>query len=120
MAALLHTQPVVESVVRRRRLVKPASEPEQSAAELVIREHNERLMQRLRLLPLPGQRFGRLVVLRQSKTRKQYLLCQCDCGVRKEVYKYYLLNGETHSCGNHPRGRGAKAESPAIQPKENP
>lgn len=51
---------------------------------------------------IPGQRFGRLVLV--SRIRKihnyQYLwLCQCDCGNTKEVSASYLYYDVTRSCG---------------------
>lgn len=50
---------------------------------------------------LTGQRFGRLVVLRQGVHARRYVhwLCQCDCGLIVEVRSASLLNGHTKSCG---------------------
>ncbi len=53
-----------------------------------------------------GGRFGRLVVLEESEsrkfacgaTRKQYL-CQCDCGNKKIIDSGNLKGGDTKSCG---------------------
>jgi len=47
---------------------------------------------------LIGQRFGRLLVL-GIKKKKYHYQCLCDCGVKKEIRKYELLNGDTKSCG---------------------
>lgn len=47
-----------------------------------------------------GKRFGRLVV--NEITRKNssiYCKCKCDCGNEKIVSVYYLLHGNTKSCG---------------------
>ena len=53
-------------------------------------------------IDLTGQRFGRLVVIRDSgkkKKRDTLWVCQCDCGNKKEVRGYLLRNGNTRSCG---------------------
>ena len=51
-----------------------------------------------------GQRFGRLVVIKNTGKRTDnnkypIMLCQCDCGNLKEVPSYGLTNGHTKSCG---------------------
>lgn len=47
-----------------------------------------------------GQRYGRLRVVGQEQdARRHYWVCQCDCGERASVYKYFLLKGLTTSCG---------------------
>lgn len=51
---------------------------------------------------LTGQRFGRLVALREFKkegTRQYYWVCKCDCGKQKAVGSYVLSAGKTRSCG---------------------
>lgn len=51
---------------------------------------------------LIGQRFGRLVVLRDSQQRKNGCViweCQCDCGKTTYVVHRNLINGNTTSCG---------------------
>jgi len=52
---------------------------------------------------LTGQRFGRLVVLRDSGKRSPsnniYWLCQCDCGKTKATLGQRLRSGKTSSCG---------------------
>jgi len=52
---------------------------------------------------LEGQRFGRLVVLGDSRKRNSsgsvYWLCLCDCGNTKTTIGYNLKNGSTQSCG---------------------
>lgn len=50
------------------------------------------------LTDITGQRFGRLIVLAKAEKR-HYWHCICDCGKRKAVYRYSLLNGATQSCG---------------------
>lgn len=51
---------------------------------------------------LTGQRFGRLVAIRDSGKRKGTFVlweCKCDCGNTKLVISSSLINGETTSCG---------------------
>lgn len=49
----------------------------------------------------PDQRFDRLVVIRETETRKgkRYALCRCECGTVREFDIYGLLSGHTRSCG---------------------
>lgn len=61
---------------------------------------------KIRKIDLTGQRFGRLVVLRQGKshiypsgkTRVKWI-CQCDCGNIIETKGNGLKSGHTKSCG---------------------
>jgi hypothetical protein len=48
-----------------------------------------------------GQRFGRLVVIKEVPRRKNYRrwLVRCDCGISREVYHHCLYSGHTASCG---------------------
>lgn len=48
-----------------------------------------------------GQKFGRLLVLSHSNTKKQYryFSCLCDCGTRLTVMGTSLRSGNTKSCG---------------------
>lgn len=50
---------------------------------------------------IKGQRFGRLTVIEQSETKKKrsYWLCKCDCGKEKALMGKTLRNGRTKSCG---------------------
>lgn len=51
---------------------------------------------------LIGERFGRLVVIKQGGRTNQNAIkwvCQCDCGNTKEVSIGHLTNGDTKSCG---------------------
>lgn len=55
---------------------------------------------------LTGQRFGKLVVLKEAGftepkngKRKRLWLCQCDCGNQCLVQHQYLTCGDTNSCG---------------------
>lgn len=49
----------------------------------------------------PSQRYGRLVVLRESGriNRARAFACLCDCGRRTETRGASLRNGQTRSCG---------------------
>lgn len=58
------------------------------------------------LTNLVGRKFGRLTVLNfdkhidfKGKNRRNYWLCQCDCGVKKSVNHHSLLKGSSTSCG---------------------
>lgn len=49
-----------------------------------------------------GERYGRLVVIKQAGKDKHggYLwLCKCDCGNEKVILANSLLSGKTQSCG---------------------
>ena len=51
---------------------------------------------------LTGNRFGKLVVLEQDKTkesRQSYWICKCDCGNIKSVCGTSLKSGKQISCG---------------------
>lgn len=54
-------------------------------------------------IDLTGQRFGRLIVIRDSGERKNgqgvFWECKCDCGEISVVYSMSLRNGDTKSCG---------------------
>jgi hypothetical protein len=54
-------------------------------------------------IPMKGQRFGRLSVLRDSGQRTPSgaikWLCRCDCGKRVRVWSVSLRKGWTKSCG---------------------
>lgn len=55
-------------------------------------------------IPMPGDRFGRLVVLKEvtpyenNNSKKKRFLCQCDCG-RQKVIRIDHLRNSTRSCG---------------------
>ena len=52
---------------------------------------------------VPGQRFGRLTVLRKAAKTDERLrwVCQCDCGVVKDILSFHLTRKppSTVSCG---------------------
>jgi excisionase family DNA binding protein len=51
-------------------------------------------------LALDGQRFGRLLVLREAPRRAdhRYWHCRCDCGTETDVGHSHLRSGGTRSC----------------------
>ena len=60
-------------------------------------------------LELTGERFGRLLVIRDSGKRAygSHVLwkCKCDCGVIKNIIGYSLTSGLTKSCGCYQKER---------------
>lgn len=52
-------------------------------------------------LNIKGQKFGKLTVIEKalSRSKKTYWLCQCECGVQKEVQTGHLTSGAITSCG---------------------
>lgn len=46
-----------------------------------------------------GLRFGRWTVLKEDKSRPCYVICKCDCGTIKSVFKGSLTEGQSLSCG---------------------
>jgi hypothetical protein len=52
---------------------------------------------------ITGERFGKLVVLKQiaptQKVKRTRVLCRCDCGKETEVNHWSVLSGHTVSCG---------------------
>jgi hypothetical protein len=60
---------------------------------------------------LIGEKFGRWTVRAQAESRrkKQYWLCQCDCGTIKEVKEYNMLRGASQSCGCYKIEQAIKA-----------
>ena len=52
-------------------------------------------------IDITGQRFGRLIVLRENGRKGKSLLwlCRCDCGNEINAIAYNLKNGHTRSCG---------------------
>lgn len=55
----------------------------------------------MRKLNLVGERYGRLLVIKQGKVEngRTYSICQCDCGNIVEVMNKSLRSGITCSCG---------------------
>lgn len=52
-------------------------------------------------IDLTGQRFGRLVVIREYGRKNGHVawLCRCDCGVEKVISGNHLRKGAVSSCG---------------------
>lgn len=50
---------------------------------------------------LTGLRFGRLVALERARPRggRSFWICDCDCGVRKEIQQSHMVSGRIRSCG---------------------
>jgi hypothetical protein len=81
---------------------------------------------------VPGERYGRLVVLEEIEPRgphrQRYVRCRCDCGNDHDVRVNHLRGGDVKSCGcllREPRGRTEpdperKVRSEMIQRCTNP
>lgn len=57
---------------------------------------------------MPGQRYGRLVVIGpagKDKGSNRSVLCQCDCGAVKSVRRTQIVLGTTVSCGCYRRDK---------------
>jgi hypothetical protein len=65
---------------------------------------------------ITGQRFGRLVVIRYSKTvsKNALWICKCDCGKEIEVRGTKLRNGWTQSCGCYKNDRTSECKTKDI------
>ncbi len=64
-------------------------------------------------IDLVGQKFGRLTVVAQGRTRGKHILweCTCDCGTANvEVEGYTLRQGHTQSCGCFQKEQTSKAK----------
>lgn len=71
----------------------------------------------MKKLDLTGQKFGRLIVLRQEGKIRDCLLwaCLCECGTARSVTTTSLRHGNTRSCGCLRRGpAGAAARHGAF------
>ncbi len=66
-------------------------------------------------MDLIDRRFGRLVVIGQAK-RKGYVMCQCDCGNKKEIRatQLTLKKQPTRSCGCIQREKAFEIGSKTI------
>lgn len=65
-------------------------------------------------IDLTGQRFGRLVVIKEAMERprhRRYWVCLCDCGVEKEIAMTSLRSNLTSSCGCYGREKTSQANS---------
>lgn len=70
-----------------------------------------------------GERFGRLVVIKEAEPRQckkgkiRRFLCQCDCGNTTTVDIYHLASGETKSCGCYKKEPSLMAAKSQKYPK---
>lgn len=55
----------------------------------------------MKKLQLENQRFGRLTVVEEVKSRGKHRLwlCKCECSNTKIVYQTHLISGNSQSCG---------------------
>lgn len=54
------------------------------------------------LKDLTGRVFGKLTVIKRARNHrhdKTAWLCHCECGTKKSIVSYTLLNGDSRSCG---------------------
>lgn len=66
-----------------------------------------KVVKKIKVSDLSGQRFGRISVLRRSDKLTfgkrgpchRHYVCLCDCGKQTEVLRYSLTSGNTKSCG---------------------
>lgn len=71
---------------------------------------------------LTGQRFDRLVVLRdvgRSKIGSVLWLCRCDCGQQTKVPSFNLRTKNTGSCGQCRRGKPPIVHGHCRRPKHH-
>lgn len=62
-------------------------------------------------IDLTGQRYGRLIVLKEveKEGRGRHFLCRCDCGNEKVIRMNQLRTGKTKSCGCYNKERVTEA-----------
>lgn len=55
----------------------------------------------MKAIDLKGKKFGKLEVkeFAGSKNKYRYWLCECECGIIKEIRRDHLTKGYTKSCG---------------------
>ncbi len=61
---------------------------------------------KIRIADMIGKPYGLLTVLKRDGEgcgEDCNLICECECGNRKSVYKYSILSGDTVSCGCYRR-----------------
>jgi hypothetical protein len=69
---------------------------------------------------LTGRRFGKWLVLWYTKRRsggKAIWVCQCDCGIIREVVSSNLLGGLTTSCGTCTPRKGPMTHGASYTPE---
>lgn len=57
-----------------------------------------------------GERFGRWEVIALTGVQ-QYLVCKCDCGTERPVFRNSLVNGTSVSCGCYNKERSIQANT---------
>jgi hypothetical protein len=62
-----------------------------------------------KVIDLTGQRFGKWTVIKRNPEirKKAYWLCECTCGVKKEIRSTALRSGNSRGCGKC-LGRGKR------------
>jgi hypothetical protein len=73
-------------------------------------------LKRQKIKDLTGQRFTRLIVIRENGriNRKAAWLCKCDCGNETTVSSTHLQNGNTMSCSCYSRDMSSERNSKDI------
>jgi len=74
----------------------------------------------IKKIDLTGQRFGRLVVVKEGEPNKwgqRRWFCKCDCGNEKTIEQSNLRRGLSKSCGCLARERTSKANKKNITNK---
>ena len=51
----------------------------------------------------PGDTFDLWTALEKYSPKRKLVLCRCECGTERPVRGAHLANGESRSCGSHPR-----------------
>ena len=71
----------------------------------------------MKLQNLVGKKYGRLLVIKRTKSvnGKAKWLCKCDCGNECVVYATSLKSGNTQSCGCYKRENAKKLYSTVRQ-----
>ena len=93
MKAKTHTQLLLDELAEASNR-KPRSSPPERTEK---RGADQRKRKKIKWEQLVGTRFGSLVLM--ELLPKQKVICQCDCGKRKELWGCSLLSGSTRSCG---------------------
>lgn len=64
---------------------------------------------------LVGERFCRLIVLREDKDKQYAYWCRCDCGNSKSIYAKSLRSGRSKSCGCLQKDLLVRRSKPSIE-----
>lgn len=66
-----------------------------------------------------GEKFGRITLIKRLNQRrgsKELYLCQCECGIQKDMIAYNVVVGRSISCGCYNRENAANVERPNKLP----